>query len=130
MSRVCNALLIEPDEGYQAAMNACLHLVGCEVETVNDPRQALVALEQHPFDVVVSGVSCQEDPVGGNLIAEIRVRSQAPIVLVHDQDKLVPEGLESGADRWIPKPFIPSVLIASVRAASFRASMTSLSTRP
>ena len=117
MSRVCNALLIEPDEGYQAAMNACLHLVGCEVETVNDPRQALVALEQHPFDVVVSGVSCQKDPVAGNLIAEIRVRSPAPIVLVHDQDKLVPEGLESGADRWIPKPFIPSVLIASVRAA-------------
>jgi len=28
----CNALLLEPDEGYRVAIDACLRLAGCEAE--------------------------------------------------------------------------------------------------
>jgi two-component system KDP operon response regulator KdpE len=111
----CEALLLEPDEGYRVAMEACLRLAGCEVEHATDTREAIIALEQHPFDVVVSGLAWSTS--GGDLIAEIRLRTHAPIVLVHDAGELVRQSLDSGAERWIPKPFIPSVLIGSVRAA-------------
>jgi DNA-binding response OmpR family regulator len=112
----CNALLVEPDEGYRVAMEACLRLAGCQVECARNALESINALERHPFDVVVSGIASDTAAPGG-LIAEIRVRTQAPIVLVHDESELVRESLDSGAERWLPKPFIPSLLIGSVRAA-------------
>jgi two-component system KDP operon response regulator KdpE len=119
---VCNALLIEPDDGYRVAMEACLRLAGCQVEIAADARQAFSVLERHPFDVVVSGIACD--------IAEIRLRTQAPIVLVHDDGKLVHASLEAGADRWLPKPFVPNVLIGSVRAAVRSAASSTVPTLP
>jgi DNA-binding response OmpR family regulator len=103
-------------------MEACLKLAGCQVEVAPDPSQAFSALERHPFDVVVSGIACD--------IAEIRLRTQAPIVLVHDEGKLVHESLEAGADRWLPKPFVPSVLIGSVRAAVRSAASSTVPSLP
>jgi DNA-binding response OmpR family regulator len=118
----CNALLIEPDEGYRVAMEACLRLAGCQVEVAADVKQAFSALEQHPFDVVVSGIACD--------ISEVRLRTSAPIVLVHDDGKLVHASLEAGADRWLPKPFVPSVLIGSVRAAVRSAASSTVPSLP
>jgi two-component system KDP operon response regulator KdpE len=111
-----NTLLLEPDDGYRVAIDACLRLAGCQVEHASDILQAISVLDQHPFDLIVSGLACASAGPG-ELMAEIRVRTQAPIVLVHDEGELVRQSLDSGAERWIPKPFIPSVLIASVRAA-------------
>jgi two-component system KDP operon response regulator KdpE len=124
-----HALLIEPDGGYRVAMDACLRLAGCAVETAIDSTQALHALEQHPFDVVVSGIAFHERGAG-DLIAEVRLRSQAPIVLVLDDARLVQPSLEAGAERWIPKPFVPSVLIASVRAAIRSAASSTVPSLP
>src|SRR3982075_2071013 len=84
----CDALLVEPDEGYRVAMEACLQLAGCHVECAKDAMESIAALERHPFDVIVSGIAGDSAAPGG-LIAEIRVRTQAPIVLVHDEGELV-----------------------------------------
>jgi DNA-binding response OmpR family regulator len=116
-SERCRALLIEADEAYGAAIAACLRLAGCRVDLVGDPRGAFPALDRQKFDVVVWGVSALEQDHRSQVISEVRLRTEAPLVLVDGSVEMAQLGLETGADQWVPKPFVPGALVGSVRAA-------------
>jgi DNA-binding response OmpR family regulator len=113
----CRALLIESDEPYRAAIASCLRLVGARVEQVATPEHALASLDQGSFDVVVWGVSSEDAERRGEVIAEVRLRTEVPLVLVDGGTEWAQFDLETGADQWVGKPFVPGVLVGSIRAA-------------
>ena len=120
-----HALLIEADEAYDAAIAACMRVAGCDVQHVADADLALSALERNRFDVVVWGVP-SPDPDGrhGSIIAELRLRTEAPLVLLAAGFETAQLDLEAGADQRLPKPFIPGALVGAMRAALRRSGST------
>jgi len=113
----CHALLIEADEAYRAAIAASVKLAGCRVEEVATPDLAFPALDHRNFDIVVWGVSTADANRRSEVISEVRLRTEAPLVLVDGSTEMAQLELETGADQWVAKPFVPGVLVGSVRAA-------------
>jgi len=111
------ALLIETDEAYRAVITASLQLAGCRVEHAETADMALPALERRSYDLVVWGVSNGDSCRRSEVISEVRLRTEVPLVLVDGGSDVAQLDLESGADQWLPKPFVPGALIGAVRAA-------------
>lgn len=111
------ALLIEADVAYRAAMTACMRIAECEVLEVSDVAFALTALDRAKFDVVVWGAPALEAERRRASISELRLRTQAPLVLVAAGFETAQTDFEAGADHWLPKPFVPGALVGAVRAA-------------
>jgi DNA-binding response OmpR family regulator len=93
------ALLIEADDGYRAAISACLRLAGCQVQQVRDPEHALAPLERQRFDLLVWGVAGMVGGGRGEMISELRLRSEAPLVMLEEGAESAQFDLEAGADR-------------------------------
>src|SRR5262249_33848597 len=99
----CRALLIESDEAYRAVIAASLDLAGCCVEPVATPDLAFPAIDHRPYDIVVWGVSAADADRRSEVISEVRLRTDAPLVLVDGSSDMAQLGLETGADQWVPK---------------------------
>ncbi|WP_437299692.1 ATP-binding protein [Sorangium sp. So ce426] len=89
------------------------------VEAVSDGRAALAAALARPPDLVVSDVMMPELD-GVELLRELRAdprTSSVPVVLVSARagEDAVVEGLDTGADDYLVKPFSPRELLARVR---------------
>ena len=112
----CHALLIEADEAYRVAIEACIRLAGCGVQAVPDPASAFRVLDGRRFDVVVWGISASLTD-RRETIAALRSRTEAALVLVDAGLEMAQLDLEAGADQWVPKPFAPGELVGSLRAA-------------
>ena len=112
-----HALLIEADEAYRAAITASLRLAGCRVDEAVTAEAALPALERRSYDLVVWGVSGDDAARRSEVISEVRLRTEVPLVLLDGTSDMARFDLECGADQWLPKPFVPGALIGAVRAA-------------
>jgi DNA-binding response OmpR family regulator len=111
------ALLIEGDEPYCAVMAACLRLAGCGVVQTGGVIDALAALELRSFDILVWGVSDGDRVRRLELMGELRLRSQAPLIMIDGDSETAQSDLEAGADQWLPRPFVPGALVGSIRAS-------------
>lgn len=69
------------------------------------------------YDLIILDVMLP-DGNGRTLLQEIRERSEVPIIMLtargDTSDRI--DGLENGADDYIPKPFVPAELVARIRA--------------
>jgi len=110
-------LLIEADEAYRASIGACVKLAGCDVESVDGCDAAIAALGSRPFELVVWGAGADDAEDHVRRIAEMRMLTEAPLVLIAEGLGTARADLESGADQRLPKPFVPGVLVGSIRAA-------------
>lgn len=113
-------LLIEADPAYRAAMSACARLAGCATTGVQHASQAWRALVHGTFDLIVWGVPRRLDASRAAVVAELRRRADAPIVMVDGGLDKARYDLEAGAEHWLPKPFVPEALVAAVRASLAR----------
>ena len=43
-------------------------------------------------------------------MGELRLRSEAPLIVVDADTSTAQSDLEAGADQWLPKPFVPGAL--------------------
>lgn len=90
---------------------------GFRVESAQDGRTALRLAETKRPDAVVLDVIMPEMD-GYEVLKQLRSRSDVPVIMLTakgaDHDKI--EGLEMGADDYLPKPFNPAELTARVRA--------------
>jgi DNA-binding response OmpR family regulator len=98
-------------------MVACMQLADCTVNEVATIGDALDALQRSQFDVVVWGVPVPSPQQRQSSIAELKLRTEAPLVLVDGGGEMAQGDLEAGADQWLPKPFVPGALVGAVRAA-------------
>ncbi len=120
-------LLAEDEKRMAAALAVLLEHEKYDVDRVGDGASALAALESGVYDVAVLDVMMPEMD-GFEVARTARSRGVAtPILMLTAKSQLEDkvEGLDSGADDYLTKPFQAKELLARVRAlgrrqASFR----------
>ncbi|MGF1735774.1 response regulator transcription factor [Photobacterium satsumensis] len=115
-------LIVEDDNDLADLINMHLSFQGHDVVRVTSLQQAKLALAKHPFDLMVLDRGL-EDGDGLSLCQGIRqhqIGSQPwlPVLVLtaKDTEKDKVEGLESGADDYLTKPFSVLEFQARVRA--------------
>jgi DNA-binding response OmpR family regulator len=112
-------LLVEDDPALGRGLNVNLELQSYQVQWVRDLRSARLAREKKAFDLVVLDLGLP-DGNGIEFLREIRkTDSKTPVVILTaqtDEDSVV-EGLQSGANDYVRKPFGNKELLARIKTA-------------
>src|SRR6201988_3385187 len=116
-------LVTDDDRAVREALERALQLAGYEVELAPDGDAALAAIERRTPDAVVLDVMM---PGLDGLDVTRRLRregNRVPVLLLTARDALGArvEGLDAGADDYLPKPFALEELLARLRALLRRA---------
>jgi len=111
-------LLVEDDLALQNSLAGILRDAGYAVDVTGDGVEGLFFGEEYPLDLAIIDLGLPGMP-GLELIRKLRqLDRQFPIMILTAraewQDKV--EGLESGADDYLTKPFHPEELKARVSA--------------
>ncbi|MCS6987107.1 MAG: response regulator transcription factor [Sphingomonadaceae bacterium] len=121
--RASRILLVDDDPGIRALVSAFLGREGFEVTAVDSTPPMWEALtrasgEGRPIDLVILDLMLPGEG-GLQALRRLRADAEAPAVLVLSAMGSVAdrvEGLELGADDYLPKPCNPRELLARVRA--------------
>ena len=116
-------LVADDDRAVRESLERALQLAGYEVELASDGDMALGAIERRTPDAVVLDVMM---PGYDGLDVTRRLRREGnriPILLLTARDAVGDrvEGLDAGADDYLPKPFSLDELLARLRALLRRA---------
>ena len=114
-------LLVEDDDRIRAALRLALGEEGYEVVEAADVAEGLAAFEREQPDVLLVDVMLGNSD-GRDLIREVRMRSQVPIIITSARGDTtdVVAGLEAGADDYVVKPIVVKELAARIRAVRRR----------
>lgn len=107
MIKHLKVLVVDDDPGVVDLLSAFLDTRGYAVQACRSGREALAALEEGPFDLVISDIEMAEMN-GYELLRQTRERyPQIGIVLMTGYTEKHPlsEALRAGADGYISKPF-------------------------
>ena len=131
ISTVHRLLLAEDDEGIREPLTRALEREDYEVDAVADGAEAALRGVDNDYDLLVLDIGL---PTLDGLEVCRRVRAAHPkvsiLILTAQSDELdVVEGLDAGADDYVPKPFRLSELLARVRALLRRAAPAELTAR-
>lgn len=108
-------LLVEDDDKLRAILSKFLHRNNFEVLIAEDGGKAIDTFldNSKAIDIILLDVMLP-DIDGFQVLKEIRSYSNTPIIMLtareSEEDQL--EGLNNGADNYITKPFIMTVLLA------------------
>jgi len=114
MSRI---LIVEDDEHIRTALRLMFRGEGFEVDDAATGEEGVALFERRNADVAIVDIMLP-GMSGFDTCVALRGRSDVPIVIVSARDDTsdVVHGLESGADDYVTKPFVPLELLARVRA--------------
>ena len=117
--RAMKILVVDDERAVRESLRRALELEGYEIELAADGEEALrrLGLEQPAdaaiLDVLMPGIDglevCRRLRSSGNLVPVLMLTARAEI------DSRV-EGLDAGADDYLPKPFALAELLARLRA--------------
>ena len=112
-------LLVEDDLAIRRSLKAVLSELHFEVGEASTGEEALLALRQQVFDVVLMDLNM---PGIGGMEACRRIRREFPmrsimVITVRDSEDDKVQALEAGADDYVTKPFQVRELTARIRAA-------------
>jgi two-component system, OmpR family, response regulator MprA len=117
VSRPARVLVVEDDEPIAQALQRSLRLEGYEVRLAADGIAALD--ESHAFlpDLVILDLGLPRMD-GVDVAKQLRAEGDVPILMLTARDALESrvEGLDSGADDYLVKPFERQELLARLRA--------------
>lgn len=111
-------LIADDDPKLLKMLKRTLIYEGFHVITAVDGREALNRVQQHEPDLIVLDWM-MPDLDGLEVLRRLReAEDEMPVLMLTAKDAVENrvEGLESGADDYLVKPFAPSELIARVRA--------------
>ncbi|MBS4041397.1 MAG: response regulator transcription factor [Flavobacteriales bacterium] len=112
-----NILVVDDEESIVEVIKAYLEKDGYYVYIAYDGRRALDIARSERLDFIVLDLMLP-DVMGEDICKEIRSYSKVPILMltakVNEGDKI--NGLDSGADDYLIKPFSPKELLARIRA--------------
>ncbi len=113
-----NALIVEDDPSVARFLKQAMTEAGFNVEVVSDGIEALAVAKNFPFDLILLDVMLPRMD-GFTVCRELRSsKVMTPILIITAKDNLEDkiEGLDSGADDYIVKPFQIAELLARARA--------------
>ena len=121
-TRKTTVLVVDDDVRILRMIQRILELEGHRVVKAVDGQSALDIFDVENPDIVLLDVM-MPDVDGYAVCKRIREFSQVPIIMVTAKDNYaeVLEGLEAGADDYVPKPFSSQELVARVAAVLRRA---------
>lgn len=110
-------LVVEDDRRMAAFLDRALTYAGYRVSVVEDGEHALVRTEEQPPDLVLLDVMLPGID-GLEVARRLRAGSGVPILMLTAREGLDDriEGLDSGADDYLAKPFALQELLARLRA--------------
>jgi DNA-binding response OmpR family regulator len=110
-------LLVDDDTELCESLSRLLAMDQITVSSVHSVAQGNLELSTKRYDLVVLDVMLP-DGDGRSMLKQIRGRSDIPVIMLtargEASDRIA--GLESGADDYVPKPFIAAELVARIRA--------------
>jgi len=117
MPRSARVLVVEDDVEIAGALRRSLALEGYDVELAGDGLSALARAETYEPDAVVLDIGLPKLD-GVEVCRRLRERGDVPILMLTARDEVETrvEGLDSGADDYLVKPFERAELLARVRA--------------
>ncbi len=119
---VVRVLVVEDEKKTAAFIRKALQAAGCAVDELGNGTDALVAIGHTPFDVIVLDIMLP----GRDGLSVVRLAREAglmvPVLLLSARGTVGEkvEGLNAGADDYLPKPFALEELVARVRALGRR----------
>jgi len=116
-------LVVEDEKKMASYLRKALQAEGFAVDMLHDGADALTAVTHTPFDVVVLDIMLPGRD-GLSVVRQLRARGVAtPVLLLTARGEISErvEGLNAGADDYLPKPFALEEFIARVRALGRRA---------
>jgi DNA-binding response OmpR family regulator len=119
-------LVVEDEKKTASFIRKALQAEGFAVDVCHNGDDAWAAARTTPFDAIVLDIMLPGRD-GLSLLRQLRERQiTMPVLLLSargEVDERV-EGLNAGADDYLPKPFVIAELIARVRALGRRGSET------
>lgn len=110
-------LIVDDDERIRTLLQKFLMRNGFMASGARDAAHARILLDGLSFDMIVLDVMMPGED-GLSLCRDIRTKSTTPILLLtanaESGDRI--EGLEAGADDYLPKPFEPKELLLRINA--------------
>ncbi|MGH6872198.1 MAG: response regulator [Rhizomicrobium sp.] len=115
-------LVIDDDERLRALLQRYLSTNGFRVSAAADAAEARALMKSMAFDLLIVDVMMPGES-GLEFTRSIRSQSQVPILMLTARGEAGHriEGLEHGADDYLPKPFEPRELVLRVSALLRRA---------
>lgn len=112
-----NVLIVDDDKDIRNLISVYLENEGLCTQKAENAIEALKLLEQREFDLMILDIM-MPDMDGIEACMKIRQERTLPIIMLsaksEDMDKI--QGLASGADDYLSKPFNPLELIARVKS--------------
>jgi two-component system, OmpR family, response regulator MprA len=117
MDRAARVLVVEDDDEIAQVLQRSLRLEGYEVRVAGDGEQALKAHADYVPDLVILDLGLPKID-GIDVARTLRGSDDVPILMLTARDALEArvEGLDSGADDYLIKPFDRQELLARLRA--------------
>src|SRR5216110_3191919 len=115
-------LVVEDQKKTASFIRKALQEEGFAVDVCHDGDEAWAAVRQTPFDAMVLDIMLPGKD-GLSLLRQLRQRQNAtPVLLLSARGEVNEriEGLNAGADDYLPKPFVIAELVARVRALGRR----------
>jgi DNA-binding response OmpR family regulator len=117
MNVVGRILVIDDEATLRRTLTRILEKAGCQVETAEDGRQALIFLGGSEFDLVFLDIHLPHID-GIEVLREVRQQNQSlPVVLLTGYGTMqsAVEALRLGATDYLLKPIDPDVLVSRTR---------------
>ena len=124
MSKMSRLLIIEDEEKMARMLARVLREEGYIVETANDGREGFARASGDSFDLLIVDWMLPERS-GVQIVRGLRAAEvHTPVLMLTARGQVEDrvEGLDSGADDYLPKPFALPELLARVRALTRRPS--------
>ena len=117
-------LVVEDDIRLSEALDRILQDHGYQVDIVHDGEAGLSYAQSDIYAVIVLDVMLPKKN-GFDVVSELRrSKVNTPVIMLTARDALGDKinGLDSGADDYLTKPFAPAELLARLRSLSRRQS--------
>jgi two-component system, OmpR family, KDP operon response regulator KdpE len=117
-SQPASVLVVDDEPALRKTLRASLSASGFSVSEARNGEEALGAVQQHLFDLVLLDINM---PGANGIDACRRIRTVAPqigiiMITVRDSENDKVHALEAGADDYVTKPFRLRELVARLRA--------------
>ncbi len=123
ISNIKNLLVVDDDQRIRTLLKEYLIKEGFIISTADCAENAREKMKYINYDLIILDVMMPGDD-GLKLTSEIRLSSQTPIILLTARSEIDSkiEGLETGADDYITKPFSPKELVLRINSILKRSS--------